>query len=460
MTLPTGPKGQFLFGHLAQFRADRLGFFTSCARTYGNVVPFRMGPRRCLLISDPDLIEQVFVTDAKSFIKHFALRMYKPILGNGLVTAEGELWRRQRKLSAPAFQPARVAGYAQAMIAATDQMLDAWPNSDVRDVHLDMTRLTLEITRKTLFGADATADAEVVGHALNVAMNVIGQRFRSLIHLPRWFPTPANLRLRRAINTLDAIVSRIIALGRSESSDDRPYLLTILLRQHDDDGSAMTDRQLLDEARTLFVAGHETTALTLTYALYLLAEHPEVQRAMQAEVDLLPAGKSPAFADLPKLRSVRNVVYESLRMYPPADVLGREAITDCTIQGLHISKGSNIFASTWVLHRDPRFFNEPERFNPARWTDDFEKSLPRFAYFPFGGGPRFCIGQTFALTEAALALAAICQRFTFAPSPGFRLELWPAITLRPRNGVRLIVTRRSGASPAAPAHSENVTSAM
>lgn len=456
MPVPTGPKGRFFVGNLNQFRGDRLGFFTNCVQTYGNVVPFRLGPRRCLLISDPELIEQVFITNARQFIKHFALRMYKPILGNGLVTAEGDLWRRQRKLSAPAFQPAQMAGYAQVMVAATDRMLEAWPGGDVRDVHVDMTKLTLEIACKTLFGAGAAADAAEVGQALHVAMEVIGSRLGRVIRSPLWLPTQTNRRLRKATRTLDRIVTRFITPvgassvaassvgpGRSLPRDQRSDLLTLLLRQRDDDGSVMTARQLLDEARTLFVAGHETTALTLTYALYLLAENPAVQQSVQAEIDaVLPGGRSPAFADLPLLRGVRNVVYESLRLYPPADVLGRQAIADCTIQGVQIRKGTSVFASTWVMHRDGRFFDEPERFKPARWTDEFEKSLPRFAYFPFGGGPRFCIGQSFAVTEATLALAAICQRFAFAPAAGYRLELWPAITLRPRNGVRLMVTRR------------------
>ncbi|HET6246826.1 MAG TPA: cytochrome P450 [Tepidisphaeraceae bacterium] len=439
-----GPKGRFIIGNLGQFRGDRLGFFTDCARTYGDVVPFRMGPRKCLLVSDPDFIEQVFITHAKQFIKHFGLRMYKPVLGNGLVTSEGDFWRRQRKLSAPAFQPSRLAAYARVMQDATERMLQSW-NDGVRDVHGDMTHLTLEIACKTLFGVDASADAQVVGDTLNVAMKVIGERMRRVIRAPLWFPTSANRRLNRSMRTLDDIVARMIHQGRAAPNEDRADLLSILLRQQDDDGSAMTDRQLLDEARTLFVAGHETTALTLTYALYLLALHPEIQAEVQSAVDVALGEKPPCHADLHRLRAVRNVVYESLRLYPPADVLGREALGDITIKGVPIAKGMNIFASTWVLHRDRRFFAEPEKFDPGRWTDEFEKSLPRFAYFPFGGGPRFCIGQSFAITEATLALAAIVQRASFKIAAGFRLELWPAITLRPLNGVKLVVGLRGSA---------------
>jgi cytochrome P450 len=368
--------------------------------------------------------------------------MYMPVLGNGLVTSEGDFWRRQRKLSAPAFQPARLGAYAGVMMEAVERMLQAWSTDGERDVHADMTRLTLDIACKTLFGADASADSEVVGHALNVAMEVIGDRMRRVIRAPLWFPTRANLRLRHSMRTLDEIVSRIIEKGRTSTSRDQTDLLSILLRQQDDDGSVMSDRQLLDEVRTIFVAGHETTALTLSYALYLLAMHPEIQSAVRADLDAVLDGRLPSHGDLAQLRAVRNVVYESLRLYPPADVLGREAMEDCSIAGVEIRKGTNVFASTWVLHRDPRFFTNPETFDPARWTDEFEKSLPRFAYFPFGGGPRFCIGQAFAVTEATLALAAMLQHASFAIAPGFKLELWPAITLRPRNGVKLIVKQR------------------
>ena len=436
-----GPKGRAIIGHLAEFRADRLGFLAYCAKEYGDVVSLRLGPRPCLLLSDPPLIEKVFVSHAKHFIKHFGLRMYKPVLGNGLVSSEGDFWRRQRKLAAPAFHTSRLADYSKTMLGATAQMLDEWEDG-THDIHAEMTRLTLDLACKTLFGPRAFADARVVGHALNESMDVIGSRMRRVIRAPLWFPTPGNVRLWRSIRTLNAIVERIIREGRAAVSEENTDLLSILLRAQDDDGSVMTDRQLLDEVRTLFVAGHETTALTLTYALYLLSDHPEIQQQLFDELHAAIGSRLPVYADLPKLRMARNVIFESLRLYPPADILGRQAAEDCTIDGIHIRKHTNVFASAWVMHRDARFFPNPQRFDPDRWTDSFEKSLPRFAYFPFGGGPRVCIGQSFAITEATLVLAAICRQFSFAPAPRFKLELWPAITLRPRNGMKLIVSRR------------------
>jgi cytochrome P450 len=325
------------------------------------------------------------------------------------------------------------------MVATTLEMLEGWPKEQVRDVHADMGELTLEIACKTLFGTAATPDARVVGAALIDAMEILGRRLRSVVPIPEWVPTPAHRRLRRSINTLEGIVLKIIAEGRRSGQADSTDLLSILLRARDDDGSSMTDRQLLDEVRTLFIAGHETTALALTYSLYLLATHPQVQTNLQEELKCVLEGRPPAYGDLARLRQTRNIITEALRLYPPADVIGREAISDCTIGSVKVRKGMNMFMSPWVMHRDSRYFQEPDRFNPGRWSDEFERALPRFAYFPFGGGPRFCIGQSFALAEAALTLATICQRFRFSPADDQPLKLWPAITLRPRNGVRLVV---------------------
>jgi len=449
MPKSAGPKAHWFYGHLAAFRADRLGFFTDCARTYGDIVPLRLPGRRLLLFNRPDLIEQVLVTQSKNFLKHFGLRMYKPVLGNGLVTSEGDFWRRQRKLSAPAFQAAHVSDYTTEMVSSAAHMSATWPtNLHVRDVHVDMMQLTLEIACRTLFGADACPDPRVVGESMHDALRNIDVRFSRTIPIPDWFPTPANLRLRRAMRTLDAVVVGIItrhrgANGNSVDSGGRENLLSSLLRARDEDGSAMTDEQLLDEVRTIFLAGHETTALALAYSLYLLATNPATQDELYAELSQVLNGRLPTYEDLPCLPYTRNVVTESMRLYPPADVLGREAVCDCDINGVHVSKGANIFMSQWVMHHDPRYFPEPETFAPHRWTEAFERLLPRFAYFPFGGGPRYCLGQAFASAEAAVVLAILCQRFFFAPDPTFKLELWPSITLRPRSGVRLIVKERT-----------------
>jgi len=448
MQSAAGPKAHPITGHLTQFRADRLGFFTHCARTYGDIVPLRFAYRRVILLSRPDLIEQVLVTQAKHFIKHFGLRLYQPILGNGLVTSERDLWRRQRKLSAPAFQPARLAAYAGDMIASAERMLDDWQSDGmpasgrVRDVHEDLMRLTLDIACKTLFGADACPNPQDVGQAMEKGLRAIAVRFGRIVPLPEWFPAPSHIRLRQALATIDGVVDSVIARRREPGAQIGNDLLSTLLQSRDETGSAMADAQLRDEVRTLFLAGHETTALALTYSLYLLAQNPACQEELHAELSAVVGDRPPAYEDLPRLEYARKVVAEALRLYPPADVLGREAVVDCCIGGVGVKKGVSLFMSTWVMHRDPRYFHEPEAFDPGRWTEDFERSLPRFAYFPFGGGPRFCIGQSFATTEAVLTLSAICRRFSFSPDPTFRLELWPSITLRPREGVRVLVRER------------------
>ena len=466
MPAPRGPKGRFITGNLAEFRADRLAFFTRCAREYGDIVSLRLLGKPVLLLSRPDLIEQVLVHQSKNFVKHFGLRLYKPLLGNGLVTSEGDFWRRQRKLSAPAFQASRMAGYADAMVAGAEQMVEAWEAEDrggdgrggdgrggdgrVRDVQVDMMRLTLQIACKTLFGAQACPDPDLVGRAMEDGLEGIAARFSRRVPLPAWVPTRANLRLRRSMRTLRAVGAQLIDSRRTVggAGDD---LLSMLLAARDEDGSGMTAGQLLDEVLTLLLAGHETTALALSYSFYLLAHHPAAQARLQEELAaVLTGGRPPAFGDLPRLPYTRNVVTESMRLYPPADFLGREAVADCTVGDVPVPRKMNVFMSQWVMHRDGRYFADPLAFEPSRWTESFERSLPRFVYFPFGAGPRYCIGQTFAAAEAALVLASVCRRFSFEPDPTFRLELHPGITLRPRAGVRVVVHRRSG-SPVRPA---------
>jgi len=452
MRVATGPKGRPFIGHLTAFRADRLGFFAHCARTYGDVVPLRLLHRRLLLVSHPDLIEEVLITKAANFIKHFGLRIYKPILGNGLVTSEGDFWRRQRKLSAPAFHPGRLAGYAASMTSDAQRMIKGWESNEggeqIRDVHADLMRLTLEIACTTLFGTDATPDPTAIGRSMHDGLKAIAVRFSRPFPIPEWVPVPWNVRLRKALRPLNAAVSGMIARRRSAGDGANGNdLLSILLAARDEEGSAMSDAQLLEEVRTIFLAGHETTALALSYSLYLLAAHRDPQEKLRVELNAVLAGRVPAHDDVPRLAYARKIVIEAMRLYPPADVLGREAVADCTIGDFPVKKGTSLFMSQWVMHHDPRFFKNPETFDPDRWTEQFEKALPRFAYFPFGGGPRFCIGQAFAVTEAILVLATICQRFSFAPAPGFKLELWPSITLRPRNGVRLVVKERRLSGP-------------
>jgi cytochrome P450 len=441
---PRAPKEHWLTGHMRPFRRDRLGFLADCARTYGDVVDLRFGLMRVRVLNHPDLVEEVLVTKSRHFIKHGPLRQARPSLGNGLLTSEGDFWRRQRKLAQPAFHRERIAGYAAAMVAAAERMLDGWDKSgdQVRDVQDDMMRVTLEIVAMCLFDADVSGDAAAASAAMETLIRCFARRVDQLIKLPMAIPTPSNLRFRRAMGRLDRIVFAIIAERRA-SGADRGDLLSMLLHARDeDDGRRMTDRQLRDEAMTLFMAGHETTANTLAWTWLLLSQNPEAEARLHAELDDVLGGRTPTFADLPRLSYADRVITEALRVYPTVWLLGREAIEPCTIGGERVPVGLTLWMSQWVLHRDGRFFDDPEAFRPDRWADGLARRIPRYAYFPFGGGPRICIGNSFAQMEAVLLLATIARRYRLRLAPGADVRPLPTMTLRPDGGVPMILTRR------------------
>jgi len=440
---PRGPHGHVLGGNLAEFRRDPLGFYTRCAREHGDLVPFRLGPRRFLLVNDPEMITDVLATDNDAYRKIYLLRMNRLLFGDGLLTSEGEFWRRQRRLAQPAFHHRRIAGYGQVMVDETDRMLSTWRNGETRDVHAELMDLTLRIAGRALFGADVAPHVGTVADALRVALERHVVRMESLLLLPERFPTAGSLRLQRAVGRLDRIIHRIIDQRRS-GGDHRSDLLGMLLEARDEvDGTAMTDGQLRDEVVTLLLAGHETTAIALTWTLYLLSRHPRVEATLTAELEQVLGGRAPAIDDLPRLAFTRRVVSESLRLYPPSWAFGREAIRDSRLGGHTVAAGTSVVMSQWVLHRDPRYFSEPETFDPDRWAGGLSKRLPAFAYLPFGGGPRRCIGSDFAMTEAVLVLAIITQRFHLTLSPGHPVTPWPTITLRPRHGMRMALHARS-----------------
>jgi len=438
----TGPKGGYLGGSAAAIRRDQLGFYESCAREYGDVVETRLGPYRVLLIYHPDAIEELFVARSRDFIKSRGVRLLRPLLGEGLFLAEGESWLRQRRLLQPAFHRQRIAGYGEIMAAFATRHAADWKDGDVREIHGEMMTLTQAIVGKTLFDADVSGDAHEVGQAARVLAEDFGARLRTLQMIPYWVPTPRNVRSWRAIGRLDALIHRIIAERRA-SEQDRGDLLSMLLHARDaDDGSRMSARQVRDEAMTMFLAGHETTAVALSWAWYLLAEHPEAEARLADEMREVLGDRPPAVADLPRLRYAGMVVTEAMRLSPPAYGLGRQAERATEIAGHAVGAGDILIAPTWVVHHDPRWFAEPAAFRPERWAGDLAQRLPRFAYFPFGGGPRQCIGNSFAQMEAILILAAVARRFRLALIPGQRIVPTPYITLRPTPGIRMQVIRR------------------
>ena len=439
---PSPPLVSWLGGHLNRFRTGRLDFFTETARAYGDVVKLRFGHRRIYLVSHPELIEQVLVAQNQNFSKHFALRLNPLLLGKGLLTSEGDFWLRQLRLAQPAFGRNRIAAYGPAMVAAAQRLADSWRPGEHRDLLIDMMRVTLEIAAETLFGSEVTGAAGAVVEALNVLQRHFLTRFNSLIPTPMWIPTPANLRHRRAVRRLDEILYGFIRQRRAQNVEKADLLSILLHARDEDDGTRMTDRQVRDEAMTIFLAGHETTALALAWTWYLLAQNPQVEESLVAEWRDVLGGRAPTVADWPKLRFTDKVVLESMRLYPPAYVVGREALADCTIGDYHVPRGTTVLMSQWVVQRDPRFFDEPAAFRPERWTDAFQKTMPKFAYFPFGGGPRLCIGNTFALMEMALVLPTIGQRFRFTLAPGAVVTPQPTFTLRPQPGVPAVITPR------------------
>jgi cytochrome P450 len=402
-------------------------------RDYGDIVTMRYYNFRVYFVSHPDYIEQVLVTDNRKFIKGRILRKNRQLFGNGLLTSEGDFWLRQRRLAQPAFHRGRVASYADTMVRLASRMASEWSNGEERDIHSEMMRLTLSIVAKTLFDADVDREAKRVGHALEAIMQ-LNSDFRKLILTPTWLPTPRKIRATIATAKLNRIVYRFIE-DRRASGVDNGDLLSMLLAARDDDGSRMTDRQLRDESITIFLAGHETTANALSWTWMLLAQNPHVESKLHEELDRVLGGRTPTLDDLPNLRYTGLVITESLRLYPPAWGMARVAIEDTEIAGYPIPKGCGVSLAQWVVHRDPRWFEAPLEFRPERWEGDLAKRLPRFAYFPFGGGPRQCIGNNFAVMEASLLLATLAQQFRISLVPGREIIPAASITLRPKTGI-------------------------
>jgi cytochrome P450 len=445
--LPPGPPPSNSWtGAFKDYSRDPLGYLERLANDYGDIVTIRFYNFRVYFISHPDYIEEVLVNQNRKFIKGRILRANLRLFGNGLLTSEGDFWLRQRRLAQPAFHRGRIASYADTMVRCAERLLGEWKGGEERDIHAEMMRLTLQIVAKTLFDADVDGDARQVGHALEAIME-LNSDFRKLIMTPQWLPTPRNIRAALATRRLDKIIFRFIAQRRA-SGKDTGDLLSMLLAAQDEDGSRMTDRQLRDEAMTIFLAGHETTANALSWSWLLLAQNPAAEAKLHAELDTVLAGRAPSLEDLPNLRYTGHVITESMRLYPPAWGMARLAIEDAEIGGYPIPKGCGVSLAQWRVHRDPRWFDEPVVFRPERWEGDLLKRLPRFAYFPFGGGPRQCIGNSFAVMEATLLLATIAQHFRIRIVPDHPVVPMPSITLRPRYGIRVkLESRRARSSP-------------
>jgi cytochrome P450 len=441
---PPGPKGHFLLGNLAAVSRDWLGFYSRCAKDYGDVVKLRYLHVPICLLMHPRDIEYVLVVNPGNFTKSADYRALARVLGNGLLTNEGKSWRHQRGLIQPAFRRENILSYAPVMTRAASRLLGSWTSGESRNVHEDMMATTLQIVAQCLFGAEVTGVAERVGKAMQVVTDSFIADASQALLLPFDLPDFLAPARRNAIRDLNKIIKGIVRERRS-SNQPRGDLLDTLLQVRDSEGQPMNDTQLRDEVMTLFLAGHETTAIALSWACFLLAENPRIEAKLVDELRTVLGDREPTANDVPRLRYTEMVLKESMRLYPAVWGIGRRALTDCEIGGYRVSAGTNIFIFQSLTQRDPRFFPNPEAFDPERWREDPVRSgkIPRFAYFPFGGGPRVCVGASFAMLEATLLLAMIQQKFHLDLLPGHSVEALASVTLRPKHGIRVTVHRRA-----------------
>lgn len=450
---PPGPAGRIPRLVALAFVRDRINTLQRLTARYGDVAVFNIGKQGFAVLNHPDYVRDVLVTRHRMFHKGLGLQRAKLLLGEGVLTSEDARHQRQRRLLQPAFHRERIAGYGETMTAYADRVAGQWADGETRDMLQEMSRLTLAIAGKTLFDADVEGDADAIGEALgavlanfNITLLPFGDRLVNL-------PIPHAIRFRRAKGRLDAIVYRLIAerrgnrANRGRSAQD--ILSTLVAARDEDDGSGMTDVEIRDEVMTLLLAGHETTANALTWSWYLLSQNPEARRQFEAEIAAVCASRSPSVTDLPKLVYTRAVLSEAMRLFPPAYLVGRRALEPYAVPNTDyvLPAGTVVLLSQYLLHRDPRFWDAPDAFRPERWLEDGSHphrshAKAGYAYFPFGAGPRICIGEQFAWMEGVLVLATIGRRWRMDLAPGQKIALNPIITLRPKHGMRMTLSRR------------------
>jgi cytochrome P450 len=422
------PTGSFLIGNLPRFYK------------YPDMVRLKLGIRSFYLITRPALIQEVLVTKQRDFVKGRFLQNTKKVFGEGLLTSEGDFHHRQRRLIQPAFHHDRIRAYASTITQYEERLTGRWGDGDTFDVHAQMTRLTMSIIAKCLFDQDVESEAESISEDLTTTIEYFDLLSSPLAGLLEKLPT--NKKYQRAVKRIDGLVYRLIKERRAASSRDTGDLMSMLLRAEDDDGSSMSDSQVRDEVLITFAAGHETTSNALTWAWYLLSQNPGAEEKLHEEVDAVLGSHPPTYEDVPKLEYTTKVLTESMRVYPPAWVLVRQAVNESVIGGYPIPKGADLVLSQYVAHHDPRLFREPESFDPDRWTPEMRSALPKFAYFPFGGGARSCVGEPFAWMEGVLLLAAISRNWSMRHVEGHKVEMLPRITLRPKYGMMMRLARR------------------
>lgn len=445
-TEPPGPKGVPVIGNSGQYARDPFGFITACAEAYGDVVHFDLGPIDTYMITNPADIERVLVTDDAKYTKpKFQDDAIGDLLGQGLLLSEGETWRKQRELAQPAFLMSRLSELSDLMVDYTEEMLDGWEGNDEVNVHLEMARLTVKIIVEAMFGS--TIDDERV-RTVQENLEPLGSRFEPnpfRFAIPDWAPTRENREYKKALSTIEDIVWDLIdereGTQYGDGGGDEPMdLLSILLRARA--RGEQTDENLRDEMVTMLLAGHDTTALTLTYTWYLLSQHPEVEQRVHAELDSLLGGDRPTFADVRQMEYTEAVLNEAMRLYPPVYTIFREPQVDVRLGGYRIPAGSAVMLSQWAVHRSPRYWDSPLEFDPDRWLDERADTRHRFAYFPFGGGPRFCIGKQLSMLEARLIMGTVCQQYRLEYARDEPFELRGSLTMHPRQLMEMRLVER------------------
>ncbi|MCK5709359.1 MAG: cytochrome P450 [Deltaproteobacteria bacterium] len=441
--LPPGPKGLPLLGSLIDCFSDMLGFLTRVSADYGDIVYYKLGSRKMYLLNNPEHIKDVLVTNNRNFEKSRALKRTKIILGEGLLTNEGEPHIKQRRTIQPVFHHERIKSYGDVMAQYASLVGEDWQNGAVVNIHKEMMKLTLNIVSKTIFDSDMESESEEIGKSLTDIVTLFPRLLFPYSEYVDNLPLPSNRRFQQAKDKLDSIIYAMIEERRARPGK-RKDLLSMLLEAQDEegDGDGMSDLQVRDEALTLFLAGQESTANSLVWTWYLVSQHPEVERKMQQEIDCVLKGSQPTLDDLGKLSYTQNVFKEALRLYPPAWAVARRVKEDYEVGGYVIPAGADIFMSQYVVHRDPRLYKEPDRFIPERWNSEETKNLPRFAYFPFGGGTRRCIGEPFAWMEGVILIATIASKWKMRLVPHQKIVPQALITIRPKNGMNMILERR------------------
>lgn len=443
--LPPTPKEHWLLGSAFYFVKDSIGFLQENCPKYDGI--FRVTSRfeKVIIVYAPEYIKHVLQDNNRNYVKSFGYEVLKMLLGNGLLTSEGDFWMQQRRLIQPAFHKERLQMLAQRITDCIDELageLEAKSDAAPLNLQKEMMALALNIVARSLFTSDVKTLISEIGENMDIANESAIERIRNPFRLPLWIPVPYNIREKRAIAKLDAVILRIIEQRRQSAIEHDDLLGLMMAAKDEDTGERMSDKQLRDEVMTLFLAGHETTALALTWLFYCLHQNPQVEEKLLQEAKTVLNGRTPQFSDLPKLDYTRQVVEEAMRLYPPAWMVGRKALEDDEIGGYLIPKGHSILMPAFYVHRNPQLWDAPEQFNPARFEKEKAKERHRFAYFPFGGGQRMCVGNNFAMLEMQFAVSMLIRKFHFRLQEGFKPQLEPLITLRPKGGMMMHVQKR------------------